>query len=157
PRFAELLSVGVRVWGAPGRAEVDPRCGPHLATLKGSPDTANSDLKIRPLGRAGRAAFADLQLRRAAADRAAGRDAGGEERRAADGAALAQQRVAAEDDGVGVDGHVVADGRVALVALDHAAALVLKKRQGPERHALVDLDVVADLGRLTDHHARAVV
>jgi hypothetical protein len=36
-------------------------------------------------------------------------------------------------------------------------ALTRGEARAAERHALVDRDVVADLGRLADHHARAVV
>ena len=50
--------------------------------------------------------------------------------------------------GARADRDVVLDGRVALAGREAGAA---------ERHALVERDVVADLGRLADHHAHAVV
>jgi hypothetical protein len=50
--------------------------------------------------------------------------------------------------GAGADGDVVAERRVALAALEAGAA---------EGHALVERHAVADLGRLADHHAGAVV
>ena len=48
----------------------------------------------------------------------------------------------------GADRHVVAEGRVALAALEPGSA---------ERHALVEGDPLADLCRLADHHPGAVV
>ncbi len=54
----------------------------------------------------------------------------------------------AEDLRAGADHDVVADGGVALAALFARAA---------QRDALVEQNVVADLGGLADHHAHAVV
>ena len=54
----------------------------------------------------------------------------------------------AEQLGAGADRDVVAQGRVALAALEAGAA---------ERHPLVEGHPPADLGRLADHHAGAVV
>ena len=54
----------------------------------------------------------------------------------------------AEQLGAGADGDVVAEGRVALAALEAGAA---------QRHPLVERHPLADLGRLADHHAGAVV
>ena len=54
----------------------------------------------------------------------------------------------AEQLGAGADGDVVAQGRVALAALEAGAA---------QRHPLVERHPLADLGRLADHDARAVV
>jgi hypothetical protein len=48
----------------------------------------------------------------------------------------------------GADRHVVLHGRVALAGLEAGAT---------ERHALIERDVVADLRRLPDHDAHAVV
>ena len=44
-----------------------------------------------------------------------------------------------------------------LVAADQVAVAVGREAQRAERHALIKLHVVADLGRLADHHAGAVV
>ena len=54
----------------------------------------------------------------------------------------------AEQLGAGADGDVVAEGRVALAALEAGAA---------QRHPLVEGHPLADLGGLADHHAGAVV
>src|SRR6185437_6530193 len=50
--------------------------------------------------------------------------------------------------GAGADDHAVAEGRVALALLERGAA------QG---HALIKGHLVADLGRLADHHPHAMV
>ena len=54
----------------------------------------------------------------------------------------------AEDLRTRANGHAVLDGRVALPAVASAAT---------ECHAVVQHDVIADLGRLADHDAHAVV
>src|SRR5690242_13918686 len=83
-----------------------------------------------------------------------GGHAAGDEDVAADHGAPADASLAAEDRRPGVDGHVVLDGRVALLAAQGLAEL---RGDGAEGDALVDLNVVADLGGLADHDAGAVV
>ena len=58
---------------------------------------------------------------------------------------------------MGVDGDVVADVGVAFDALHGVAVGVDLEGFGPEGHALVDFDVVADGRGLADHHTGAVV
>src|SRR5207245_2463073 len=54
----------------------------------------------------------------------------------------------ADDLRAGADDHVVAERGMALLALEAGAA---------ERDTLEERDVLADLGRLSDHHAHAVI
>ena len=86
-----------------------------------------------------------------------GGDAPRDPGRGADDRMVADDRLAAEDRGVGVDDHLVLDGRVPLLVAEDVAVLVAGEAQGAERHALVDLHPVADVGRLADDDARAVV
>ena len=66
--------------------------------------------------------------------------------------------LATQDRGIGVDDHAVADGRVPLgVADDLAGLLVAGEAEGAQRHSLVKLDSLADLGRLADDDAGAVI
>src|SRR5579859_4996179 len=60
----------------------------------------------------------------------------------------------AEDGGADADGDVVFDGGVAL---DTPVAAMLPPAGGSQRHLMVQHDVVADLRRLADDDARAVV
>src|SRR5262249_14654017 len=86
------------------------------------------------------------------------RDALGEPDVRADHRPLADHRLTAEDGGVGVPPYAVAEGWVPLVpALEQLTVVVLGEAQSPERHALVELPPAADLARLADHHAGAVV
>ena len=64
---------------------------------------------------------------------------------------------AAEDRGVGINHDAVFDRRMALLPADQIAVAVGGEAERPERHALIELDAVADLARLADHDARAVV
>ena len=73
---------------------------------------------------------------------------------AADDDVFTDDGIAAEDRRARIDRHVVMNGRVALFA---AQVLTAPGRQRAERHALIDLDVVADHSRFTDNDARAVV
>ena len=77
----------------------------------------------------------------------------GDERVAADDGVCADDGLAAEDGRAGVDRGVVADGGVALAG--HGMAVARAERA--ERHALIELDVVADDRRLADDDAGAVV
>jgi hypothetical protein len=71
---------------------------------------------------------------------------------AADDAAPTDDGLAAEDGCVGVDDDVVLDRRMALVRRQR-----LGDRERAQGHSLVELHVVADLGRFADHDAGAVV
>ena len=64
---------------------------------------------------------------------------------------------AAQDGGVGVYHHVVADDGMARYALHERAVVVLREVSRPQGYALVQGDVVADDARGPYHHARAVV
>ena len=70
---------------------------------------------------------------------------------------MADHRLAAQDRRVGVHHHLVLQRRVSLHAADDLAGAVARERQGAQRHTLVELDVLADVARLADHHPRAVV
>src|SRR5512135_2817941 len=74
----------------------------------------------------------------------------------ADNAAGADDDVA-ENRRFGVDRDAVLDRRMPLAALDDPSALVARKTHRPQRHALINLDPVADDRRLADDHAGAVV
>ena len=63
----------------------------------------------------------------------------------------------AENGGLGIDGHIVFDVRVAFDTLDGPAVFVAWKAQRAQSDALIDFHMVADDGRLADHHARTVV
>src|SRR5688572_11241871 len=78
----------------------------------------------------------------------------GEPHVAADHRAFADHGVAAEDRRVRVDRDVVLQRRMALLADVEATALV---RERGERHAVVELDAIADHARLADHDAGAMV
>ncbi len=84
-------------------------------------------------------------------------DGGGEPDAAADDAVVADDRFAAEDGRVGIDHHTVFNRRMPLVASDQIAVVIGGKAEGPQRHALINLDVIADFACLADHHAGAVV
>ena len=81
-------------------------------------------------------------------------DRAGQEGVAADDGVVSDDRLSAEDRRTGVDRHVVADGRVAL-----AGERIVPRTRGEraERHTLIELDVVADVRRLADDDAGAVV
>ena len=85
------------------------------------------------------------------------RDRLGQKDRAADDRSFADHRVAAEDGGVGVDRHIVFDGRVTLGVADQPSFGVFGKTHRPERHPLVELDALANHRGLTDHHTGGVV
>src|SRR5690606_3613823 len=89
----------------------------------------------------------DLHLR-------AGRHRVGEPDVAADHAAAPDHRLAAQDRGAGVDGDVVLDRGMALHAAQHLAGA---RGERAERDALVEDHAVADLRRLADHDAGAVI
>ena len=90
-------------------------------------------------------------------DHGIGIDAVGQPDAGADDGVVADDRVAAEDGGVGVDDDVVLQRRVALHAADDVAGGVAREAQRPQRHALVQLHVAADVAGLTDDDAGAVV
>ena len=90
----------------------------------------------------------------AGADLIVGRDAGGDEDVAADGAPFADDGFAAENGGSGVDGDVVPDGGMSLLAAEELAEC---GGQSAEGDALVDFDVVADFGGFADDDAGAVI
>ena len=99
----------------------------------------------------------DAELRLLHDDRGVRLDGGGEPDAAADDAVVADDRFAAEDGRVGVDHHAVFNRWVPLVAADQVAVVIGGKAEGPQRHALINLDVIADFARLANHHAGAVV
>ena len=71
---------------------------------------------------------------------------------------MANDRLAPEDGGVGIDDHAVADSRVAFgVADDLTGLFVTGKTQGTEGHPLVEFDAVADPRCLANHDAGAVI
>lgn len=90
-------------------------------------------------------------------DEAVGGGAFHEEDVAGDNGAVAEGGVAAEDGAVGVDDDVVFDGGVALDVFDGAAVFVEGEAFGTKGDALVEFDVVADMGGFTDDDAGAVV
>ena len=63
---------------------------------------------------------------------------------------------AAEYRGIGVNGDMVFDNRVAG-DVEHVAVLVVLETLRAQRHALIQRHMVADDRCLTDHHARTVV
>src|SRR5262249_19949829 len=67
------------------------------------------------------------------------------------------RRRPAQDGRVRVDDDVIFQGRVPLGSANELTVRVLLEGEGPEGHALVQLDVVADLARLPDHYAGPVV
>ena len=70
---------------------------------------------------------------------------------------MADRRVAAEDRRVGVDDHVVLQRRMSLHAANDVAGRIAREAQRAERHALVQLHIPADVARLADDDAGAVV
>ena len=81
--------------------------------------TPTSDLKVEKLRPLGVFEVADRDISasgRLGADLIERRDAGGDKHVAANQRALADPRVAAEDGGPGIDGDIVLDGGMALVA-----------------------------------------
>src|SRR4051812_44031869 len=72
-------------------------------------------------------------------------DALGEPDVRADDGLMANDRVAAEDRGVGVDDDLVFECRVALHAADDVARGVARKAESTERHTLVKLHIAADV------------
>src|SRR4029450_12939368 len=74
---------------------------------------------------------------------------------AADHRMSADDRLAPENGGTGIDGHVVLDGRMPLRAATHLGVALEAERT--ERDPLVDLHVIPDDRRLADHDPRAVV
>ncbi len=64
---------------------------------------------------------------------------------------------ATEDGRAGVYHHVVFNYRMTRVAFDQCAVLANRKPLGAERHRLIQADALADLRRLADHDAGAVV
>src|SRR5262245_40881749 len=91
-----------------------------------------------------------FQLGGLGADLIEGGNAGGDEHVAPDGGPPADDSIATEDGGAGVDGHIVLDGRVAFLT---AQKLTEAGGEGAQGHALVDFDVVADLGGFADDDA----
>ena len=65
--------------------------------------------------------------------------------------------MATEDRGVGVNHDAVFERRVPLAAANQIAVAVGGKAQRTKRHALIQLHVLADIGRFADHDARAVI
>src|SRR5208282_2987621 len=70
---------------------------------------------------------------------------------------MPHDRLAAQHGGVCVDDDMIFDRGMTLGAAHEVAVGIRGKAQGTERHALVELDPLADLGRLPDDHARAVI
>src|SRR5690554_1618390 len=85
------------------------------------------------------------------------RDALAEENVRPYGGALADDRLAAEDGGVGIDHDVVPHVGMPFVALDDAAVLVLWEVAGAEGDPVVELDVIPDDGGLSDDHPGPVI
>src|SRR3954463_14702668 len=78
------------------------------------------------------------------------RNAVGDEDVAVDDRAASDHRVAAENGGSGVNGHIVLDGWMALLAAEELAEGGGERAEG---YPLIHLHVVADLCRLADDHA----
>ena len=70
---------------------------------------------------------------------------------------MADHGLAAEDGGVGVDHDLVLNRGMALDVAEDLTVLVARESEGSERHALVNLNTVADVGGFADDHARSVV
>src|SRR5262249_19101985 len=66
----------------------------------------------------------------------------------ADDGVVADDGIAAQDGCVGVDDHLVFQRRVPLPATDDVARGVARERQRPQRHALIQFDVPANVARL---------
>lgn len=78
-------------------------------------------------------------------------------RTAADNTVVSDLCVAAQDCCVGVDDDIVADVGMALSAFDGVSVFVKGEGAGPDRDALIQLDVAADGGCFADDDAGAVV
>ena len=83
------------------------------------------------------------------------RHAARQEYRAADDAVRADHRLAAEDGCIRIERGAALDRRMPLLAADDLAGGIPRERQRAQRHALVQLHAVADIGGLADHHARS--
>src|SRR4026208_1543947 len=90
-------------------------------------------------------------------DRGVGRYAAREPDAGTDYCVVTNDRVAAEYRGTGIDHDTIFQRRGTLVAADEVAGVIGLEAQSTERHSLVELDVLADVGRLADDNARAVV
>ena len=74
-----------------------------------------------------------------------------------DCAVLSDDGLSAEDGGIGVDGHVVLHVGMALVFLDHLAAFVLGKTARTKSNAMIQLHIISDHKRFSDHDSGAVI
>ena len=88
------------------------------------------------------------------ADRGAGGDRLGDEHVGTDDAVPANDRAAAQNGRAGVDGHVVLNGGMALLAPEVLSA---PGGEGAKGYALIDLHMVADDGGLTHDNTGAMV
>ncbi len=70
---------------------------------------------------------------------------------------MSDHGAAAQDRGVGVDHDAIFDGRMTLLTADQVTVGVRWKAERAERHALVQLHVLADVTGFADYHARAVI
>ena len=70
---------------------------------------------------------------------------------------VADDGLAAEDRGIGVDHDLILDRRVSLGVADDLAGLIPREAQRAERDTLVELDPVPDPRRLADDDARPMV
>ena len=84
-------------------------------------------------------------------------DAAGEPDAGADHRVVAHDRPAAENRGVGVDDDAVFERRMPLLPANQLALSVGREAEGAEGHALVELHVLADVARLADDDAGAVI
>lgn len=85
------------------------------------------------------------------------RDGMKDPRTAADNTVVSDLCVSAQDCCVGIDDDIVSDVRMALSAFDGVAVFVEGEGAGPDRDALIQLDVAADGGCFADDDAGAVV
>src|SRR5262245_31316863 len=95
-----------------------------------------------------------FQFRGLGTDLIQGWDAGSDKNITPDGRPSSDNGLPTEYRRPGIDCHIVFDGWMAFLAAQELAETGGQRAQG---HALVDLDVVADLGGLADDHTGAVV
>ena len=95
-----------------------------------------------------------LQLLAFQAHRGAGGHRLGDKCAGTDNAALADHRFAAQNSGIGIDGHIILNGGVTALAPQTLSAPGGKTAKG---HTLVDLHILADHCGLTNNDTCAVV
>ena len=83
-----------------------------------------------------------------------GRNAGGQKNTRANRAVFADDGISAHDGGPRVDGNVIFDRRMALLA---SQTLALRQRTRDQAHSLVHLHMIANNGRLPDDRSGAMV